>query len=128
VTRGAERDATNVVSTPDDGVETTLDADSGEAPADEPPAAAPTREHVAGATPPGTPLPSRPIKRIGAGPLGPAPEPKPLLTPVDSASPRRLSRTRRPPSTTARWAVRITVILLMLAIAVVLLMLIGRAL
>jgi hypothetical protein len=83
---------------------------------------------LAAATPPGTPLPSRPIKRIGAGPLGPSPEPKSLLTPVDSGSPRRLSRSRRPPSTTARWAVRITVILLMLAIAVVLLMLIGRAL
>jgi hypothetical protein len=80
------------------------------------------------AAPPGTPLPSRPIKKIGTGPLGPALEPKPLLTPVDAGRPRRLSRTRRAPSASARWAVRITVLLLMLAITVVLVMLVGRAL
>jgi len=89
---------------------------------------APARPAVSAATPPGTPLPSRPVKRIGAGPLGPAPEPKPLLTPVDAGRPRRLSRTRRPPSAPARWAVRVTVLLLMIAIAVVLLMLLGSAL
>ena len=80
------------------------------------------------ATPPGTPLPSRPVRRIGASPAGPAPEPKPLLTPVDAGRPRRLSRTRRAPSAPARWAVRIIVILLMLAITVVLVMLLGSAL
>jgi len=92
--------------------------------ADAPPAATPP----AGATPPGTPLPSRPVKRIGAGPPGPAPEPKPLLTPVDAGRPRRLSRTRRPPSAPARWAVRIIVVLLLLSIAVVLAMLLGSTL
>jgi len=82
------------------------------------------------ATPPGTPLPSRPVKRIGgaAGAAGAAPEPKPLLTPVDSGQPRRLSRTRRAPSAPARWAVRIVVLLLMLAATVVLLVLLGSAL
>jgi hypothetical protein len=78
------------------------------------------------ATPPGSPLPSRPVKRIGATPAGPAPEQKPLLTPVD-AGPRRLSRTRRAPSAPARWAVRILVVLLLLATAIVLLMLLTRA-
>jgi len=73
----------------------------------------------AGAVPPGTPLPSRPIKRIGASP-GPVAEPKPLLTPVDSGRPRRLSRTRRPPSAPARWAVRIVSLLLLVAVAAVL--------
>jgi hypothetical protein len=89
---------------------------------------APAGGDTSAATPPGTPLPSRPVKRIGATPVGPAPEPKSLLTPVDAGRPRRLSRTRRPPSAPARWAVRITVILLMIAIAVVLIMLLGRAL
>jgi hypothetical protein len=74
----------------------------------------------AGAAPPGTPLPSRPIKRIGTAPAGPAPEPKPLLTPVDSGRPRRLSRTRRTPSAPARWAVRILAIVVLLAVVVVL--------
>ncbi len=83
---------------------------------------------AAAATPPGTPLPSRPVKRIGTGPAGPAPEPKPLLTPVESGLQRRLSRTRRAPSAPARWAVRLVVVLLMLAIAVVLVMLLGSAL
>ena len=55
-------------------------------------------------------------------------EPKPLLTPVDSGRPRRLSRTRRAPSAPARWAVRIVVVLLLLAITVVLVMLLGSAL
>jgi hypothetical protein len=72
------------------------------------------------AAPPGTPLPSRPIKRIGAGPVGATPEPKPLLTPVDAGRPRRLSRTRRPPSAPARWAVRITVLLVLIAVLIVL--------
>jgi hypothetical protein len=81
-----------------------------------------------GATPPGTPLPSRPVKRIGATPTGPMPEPKPLLTPVDSGRPRRLSRTRRPPSAPARWAVRIAVLLLLVAIGIVLVLLLGSAL
>jgi hypothetical protein len=99
-----------------------------DAAADGPARITPARRDAAVASPPGTPLPSRPIKRIGAGPLGPAPEPKPLLTPVDSGSPRRLSRTRRPPSAPARWAVRIVVLLLMIAFAVVLIMLLGRAL
>ena len=79
------------------------------------------------ATPPGTPLPSRPVKRIGTAPAGPAPEAKPLLTPVDAGRPRRLSRTRRTPSAPARWAVRATVLLLLIAIAVVLVMLLARA-
>src|SRR5215210_1079820 len=70
-------------------------------------------------TPPGTPLPSRPVKRIGTS-VGPAPEPKPLLTPVDSGRPRRLSRTRRAPSAPARWAVRIVVVLILIAVIVVL--------
>jgi hypothetical protein len=67
------------------------------------------------------------VKRIGTAPAGPAPEPKPLLTPVDAGRPRRLSRTRRTPSAPARWAVRLTVLLLMIAIAVVLVMLLARA-
>jgi hypothetical protein len=70
--------------------------------------------------PPGTPLPSRPIRRIGSSPIGPTPEPKPLLTPVDSGRPRRLSRTRRPPSAPARWAVRIIAMLVLIAVVVVL--------
>jgi hypothetical protein len=74
----------------------------------------------AAAAPPGTPLPSRPLKRIGSTPAGPAPEPKPLLTPVDSGRPRRLSRTRRTPSAPARWAVRILAILVLVAVVVVL--------
>jgi hypothetical protein len=78
------------------------------------------------AAPPGTPLPSRPLRRIGAAPAGPGPEQKPLLTPVDAGGRRRLSRTRRPPSAPARWAVRVTVILLMIAIAVVLVILLSR--
>jgi hypothetical protein len=72
------------------------------------------------AAPPGTPLPSRPLLRIGSGPIGPTPEPKPLLTPVDSGRPRRLSRTRRPPSAPVRWAVRIIVMLVLIAVLVVL--------
>ena len=72
------------------------------------------------AAPPGTPLPSRPMRRIGTAPTGPTPEPKPLLTPVDSGRPRRLSRTRRPPSAPARWAVRIIVMLVLIAALVVL--------
>jgi hypothetical protein len=72
------------------------------------------------AAPPGTPLPSRPIRRIGSAPIGPTPEPKPLLTPVDSGRPRRLSRTRRPPSAPARWAVRIIAMLVLIAVVVVL--------
>ncbi len=85
-------------------------------------------EPRAAATPPGTPLPSRPIKRIGGASGGAAPEPKPLLTPVDSGRPRRLSRTRRTPSAPARWAVRIVVLLLMVAAIIVLLILLGSAL
>jgi hypothetical protein len=72
------------------------------------------------AAPPGTPMPSRPLLRIGSGPIGPTPEPKPLLTPVDSGRPRRLSRSRRPPSAPARWAVRIIVMLVLIAVVVVL--------
>ncbi len=87
-----------------------------------------TGRHAPSATPPGTPLPSRPIKRIGATPAGSAPDPKPLLTPVDSGRPRRLSRTRRPPSAPARWAVRLAVLLLLIAIVVVLVLLLGSAL
>ena len=73
-----------------------------------------------GAAPPGTPLPSRPLKRIGTTPGGPSPEPKPLLTPVDSGRPRRLSRTRRAPSAPARWAVRVLTLLVLVAVVVVL--------
>jgi hypothetical protein len=80
------------------------------------------------ATPPGTPLPSRPVKKIGTGPLGPSPESKPLLTPVDAGRPRRLSRTRRAPSAPARWAVRIVVLALLVALAIVCIMLLGRVL
>jgi len=87
-------------------------AEPAPAPSDAPPPSA--------ATPPGTPLPSRPVKVIGGAPGGPLPEPKPLLTPVDAGRPRRLSRTRRAPSAPARWAVRITVVLILLAVIVVL--------
>jgi hypothetical protein len=72
------------------------------------------------AAPPGTPLPSRPLKRIGTTPVGPGPEAKPLLTRVDSGRPRRLSRSRRTPSAPARWAVRILTIIVLLAVVVVL--------
>jgi hypothetical protein len=92
------------------------------APRDAPATAAPP------ATPPGTALPSRPVKRIGTGAAGPGAEPKPLLTPVDGGRPRRLSRTRRAPSAPARWAVRIVVVALLLAITAVLVMLLGSAL
>jgi hypothetical protein len=71
-------------------------------------------------SPPGTPVPSRPMKRIGVAPIGATPEPKPLLTPVDAGRPRRLSRTRRPPSAPVRWAVRIVVMLVLIAVIVVL--------
>jgi hypothetical protein len=81
-----------------------------------------------GAAPPGSPLPSRPIKRIGATPAGPAPEPKPLLTPVDSGRPRRLSRTRRTPSAPARWAVRILAIVVLVAVMTVLAILLASVL
>jgi hypothetical protein len=114
--RGGRDDAERGVAgqaASDDGDGTDADAVAPVAPAD--------------ATPPGTPLPSRPVKRIGTAPAGPAPEPKPLLTPVDAGRPRRLSRTRRTPSAPARWAVRFTVLLLMIAIAVVLVMLLARA-
>ena len=80
------------------------------------------------ATPPGSPLPSRPVRQIGGAPVGAGAEPKPLLTPVDGGRPRRLSRTRRAPSAPARWAVRIAVLLLLVAIAAVLVMLLGSAL
>jgi len=102
----------------------TTDGAAAEAPA----GGAAARGAAAGAAPPGTPLPSRPVKRIGTGPLGPAPESKPLLTPVDAGRPRRLSRTRKAPSAPARWAVRIVVLLLMIATAIVVLMLLTRAL
>ena len=59
----------------------------------------------------------RPVKVIG-GPPGPTPEPKPLLTPVDSGLARRLSRTRRTPSAPARWAVRFLVLVMLAVIAV----------
>jgi hypothetical protein len=75
---------------------------------------------AAAAAPPGTPLPSRPMLRIGFTPAGPRPEPKPLLTPVDSGRPRRLSRTRRTPSAPARWAVRLIVMLVLVAVVIVL--------
>ena len=74
----------------------------------------------AAAAPPGTPLPSRPMRHIGSIPAGPMPEPKPLLTPVDSGRPRRLSRSRRTPSAPARWAVRLMVLLVLVAVVVVL--------
>jgi hypothetical protein len=80
------------------------------------------------AAPPGTPLPSRPMKRIGSSPVGATPEPKPLLTPVDSGRPRRLSRTRRPPSGPARWAVRITAMLVLIAVVAVLSILLATVL
>jgi hypothetical protein len=67
----------------------------------------------------GVALPSRPLKKIGGASAGPAPEPKPLLTPVDASRPRRLSRSRPAPSGAARWAVRITVMALLLVLAVV---------
>ena len=79
-------------------------------------------------TPPGSPLPSRPVRQIGGAPAGASAEPKSLLTPVDGGRPRRLSRTRRAPSAPARWAVRIAVLLLLVAIAAVLVMLLGSAL
>jgi hypothetical protein len=60
------------------------------------------------------------VRVIGSSPSGPAPEQKPLLTPVDSGRPRRLSRTRRAPSAPARWAVRISVLLVLLAAIAVL--------
>jgi hypothetical protein len=75
----------------------------------------------------GRPLPSRPIKRIGAAAVGPTPEPKPLLTPVDGSARRRLSRTRPAPSAGARWAVRIIVVGLLIAIAIVAAMLVLAA-
>jgi hypothetical protein len=81
-----------------------------------------------GATPPGSPLPSRPMKHIGRTPAGPAPEPKPLLTPVDSGRPRRLSRTRRTPSAPARWAVRLLVMLVLVAVVIVLAILLASVL
>ena len=89
-------------------------------PAIEPAVAAPPVADADAAAPPGTPLPSRPMRRIGSATSGPTPEAKPLLTPVDSGRPRRLSRTRRPPSAPARWAVRIIVILVLIAAVVVL--------
>jgi hypothetical protein len=67
----------------------------------------------------GVALPSRPLKRIGGAAGGPAPEPKSLLTPVDASRPRRLSRSRPAPSGAARWAVRVTVMALLLVLAVV---------
>ena len=91
----------------------------------EPDGAAPA-EAVASARPAGTAVPSRPVKVIGAGPTGPTPEPKPLLTPVDSGRPRRLSRTRRTPSAPARWALRLLILLVLIAAVVVLaLLLVG---
>ncbi len=75
---------------------------------------------TAAARVPGEGIPSRPLKRLGQSAAGPAPEPKPLLTPVDSGRPRRLSRTRRAPSAPARWAVRILVLVTLVAIAIVL--------
>ena len=89
------------------------------APVDPPADGEAPAESVPGAHPPGTPLPTRPVKVIG-GPPGPTPEPKPLLTPVDSGLARRLSRTRRTPSAPARWAVRFLVLLVMLAVVAVL--------
>ena len=89
------------------------------APVDPPADGEAPAEAVPGAHPPGTPLPTRPVKVIG-GPPGPTPEPKPLLTPVDSGLARRLSRTRRTPSAPARWAVRFLVLLVMLAVVAVL--------
>jgi hypothetical protein len=68
------------------------------------------------------------MKRIGATPTGPAPEAKPLLTRVDAGRPRRLSRTRRPPSAPARWAVRIVAMLVLIAVVVVLAILLGTVL
>jgi hypothetical protein len=88
------------------------------------PDAAPDSPPAGSAIPPGTALPSRPLKRIGgpaAGPAaGPASEAKPLLTPVDGSRPRRLSRTRPAPSGAARWTVRIMMVVLLLALAVAL--------
>jgi hypothetical protein len=95
---------------------------------DDPPPAHRPESGLPEAAPPGTPLPSRPLKRIGQAPAGPASDPKRLLTPVDSGRPRRLSRTRRPPSASARWAVRLVVVLLMIAITLVLVMLLARTL
>ena len=94
-----------------------------DAPADPPDEAATTV-----ATPPGSPLPSRPVRRLGQAAAGPAPEPKPLLTPVDSGRPRRLSRTRRAPSAPARWAVRLLVLVILIAIGVVLAILLASVL
>jgi hypothetical protein len=91
-------------------------------------AAPPRGAPAPGAVPPGTPLPSRPMKVIGGAPSGPLPESKPLLTPVDAGRPRRLSRTRRAPSAPARWAVRVTVVLILLAVIVVLAILLASVL
>ena len=97
-------------------------------PAAAPPDAAPSVDGSSGAAPPGTPLPSRPMKRIGLSPAGPAADPKPLLTPVDSGRPRRLSRTRRAPSAPARWAVRILALLVLVAVLTVLAILLASLL
>jgi hypothetical protein len=75
----------------------------------------------------GAALASRPLKRIGAAAAGPA-DRKPLLTPVDGSRPRRLSRTRRTPSAPVRWAVRVAVVLLLIAVALVAAILLGRVL
>ena len=90
------------------------------APADPETDGAAPAEAAPGAHPPGTALPSRPVRVIGASPSGPTPEPKPLLTPVDSGLARRLSRTRRTPSTPARWAVRFLVVIVLIAVVAVL--------
>jgi hypothetical protein len=84
------------------------------------PQVAPPADEVRAAPPRnGAPIASRPLKRIGGPAAGSRPEPKPLLTPVDNSARRRLSRTRPAPSAGARWAVRIAVVALLLAIAVV---------
>ncbi len=93
-----------------------------------PPSGDSPRPADTGAAPPGTPLPSRPLKRIGTAPAGPGPEPKPLLTRVDAGRPRRLSRTRRTPSAPARWAVRVLTVLVLLAVVVVLAVLLATLL
>ena len=68
------------------------------------------------------------MRRIGSATGGPTPEAKPLLTPVDSGRPRRLSRTRRPPSAPARWAVRVIVLLVLIAVVAVLAVLLASVL